>query len=104
MATAHKVRILGSKSEYDEAIKAEHLTVVDLYADWCGPCRFIAPHLEKLAAENPEVSFCKVNVDNVPFPDVRAIPLIRFFKAGALVGVVEGADVAAIASKVKELQ
>lgn len=38
--------------------------VIDLYADWCGPCKMLAPILEELEAEYEGVKFCKVNVDN----------------------------------------
>lgn len=42
------------------------LVVIDLYADWCGPCKMMAPILSELEAELPEVRFAKINVDNEP--------------------------------------
>ena len=38
--------------------------VIDLYADWCGPCKMLAPVLAELEGEYPDVKFCKVNVDD----------------------------------------
>ena len=40
------------------------LAVIDLYADWCGPCRMLAPILAELEEEYPDVKFCKINVDS----------------------------------------
>ncbi len=57
--------------------------IVDFWAEWCGPCRVIAPMLERLAREHPEVTIAKVNVDDEPGlaseHGVYGIPtLIRF--------------------------
>lgn len=54
---------IASVEQFDEEIK-EGLVVVDLYAPWCGPCKMIAPMLDALAEENPNVKFLKVNVDD----------------------------------------
>ena len=58
--------ILNEKNFKDEVESSDKLCVIDLYADWCGPCRMLAPVLEELEAEYPDVKFCKVNVDNEP--------------------------------------
>ena len=69
------------KTEVEEA---EELVVIDLYADWCGPCRMLAPALEELAKENPDVKFCKINVDNDPelakIFKVQSIPFVALVK------------------------
>ena len=60
------------------------LVVIDLYADWCGPCRMLAPVLSDLEGEYPEVKFCKINVDNDPELakafNVKNIPMVAFVK------------------------
>ena len=60
------------------------LAVIDLYADWCGPCRMLAPVLAELEGEYPEVKFCKINVDDEPeFAKafkVTNIPMVAFVK------------------------
>jgi thioredoxin 1 len=60
--------------------------LVDFYADWCGPCRRLAPVLEELAAENPGMKIVKVNVDQCPELAERyrvdAIPALKVFKNG----------------------
>ncbi len=60
------------------------LAVIDLYADWCGPCRMIAPVLAELEGEYPDVKFCKINVDDEPDLarafNVKNIPMVAFVK------------------------
>ena len=60
------------------------LAVIDLYADWCGPCRMLAPVLAELESEYTEVKFCKINVDDQPELakefNVTSIPMVAFVK------------------------
>lgn len=69
--------------------------VVDFYAEWCGPCKAIAPILEEISKENPTISFGKVNVDEVPELagkyNVSSIPTLLVFKDGQVVNQVVGA-------------
>ena len=51
-----------SDDNFNEAVK-DGLTLVDFYADWCGPCRMMAPILEAVAAERADLTVAKVNVD-----------------------------------------
>ena len=60
------------------------LVVIDIYADWCGPCKMLAPVLDELEGEYPDVKFCKINVDNerelaLTF-NVSSIPLVALVK------------------------
>ena len=78
------------------------LVVIDLYADWCGPCRMLAPVLAELEGEYPDVKFCKINVDNDPELakefNVKNIPMVAFVKdntfADMSVGYVPKANLA----------
>ena len=69
------------KTEVEEC---KGLVVIDLYADWCGPCRMLAPVLAELEGEYPDVKFCKINVDNDPELakafNVKNIPMVAFVK------------------------
>lgn len=70
-------------------LDAEEPVVVDFYADWCGPCKMLAPVLEQLERDNDDVTFVKVNIEENPEIaeeyEVQSIPNVGFFKGGALV-------------------
>lgn len=72
---------------FDDFIK-HGTAVVDFYADWCGPCKMLAPALEQLADEHPEMKVGKVNVDEHPALAARfgisSIPFVARFENGAL--------------------
>ena len=56
-----------TKENFAEEIeRCDRLAVIDLYADWCGPCKLLAPVMEELEGEYPDVKFCKINVDEQP--------------------------------------
>ena len=56
-----------TKENFEEEIeRCDRLAVIDLYADWCGPCKLLAPVMEELEREYPDVKFCKINVDREP--------------------------------------
>ena len=70
------------------------LVVIDMYADWCGPCRMLAPVFEELERDYPDVKFCKINVDNEPELarafNVQSIPMVAFVKDNTFVDVSVG--------------
>lgn len=70
-----------------EVLKSDIPVVVDLWAPWCGPCRMIAPVIEKLSEEyEGKIKFCKLNVDKNQQTAIKyqvlSIPLLLFFKGG----------------------
>ncbi len=79
------------KSEVEEF---SGLAVIDLYADWCGPCRMLAPILAELEGEYPDVKFCKINVDNEPELarafNVKNIPMVALVKNNTFVDLSVG--------------
>lgn len=81
----------------DEVIASDKLTVVDFWAEWCGPCRAIGPVIEELSKEYAgKVNVGKVNVDNNPQISVNygitSIPAILFIKGGKVVDKLVGAQ------------
>lgn len=76
---------LENSSSFDSEIK-EGIVLVDFYADWCGPCKMIAPVLEKIASEVNDVKILKVNVDEhndlASRFGVMSIPTLIVFKNG----------------------
>jgi len=87
------IEVLDVES-FDSFVK-EGKTVVDFYADWCGPCKIMAPHFEKVADEEEEVRFAKVDVDdNQELAErfgILSIPTTIFFKDGEVVDRKSGA-------------
>ena len=73
-------------TENFEAEISTGTTLVDLYADWCGPCKMIAPIVEEIAAERTDITVGKVNVDTDPQIAVKygvqSIPTLIVFKEG----------------------
>ncbi|MCB2055742.1 MAG: thioredoxin TrxA [Geminicoccaceae bacterium] len=79
-----------------DVLKSSKPVVVDFWAEWCGPCKMIAPHLEELAAEmSEEVQVVKVNIDDNPLTPtkygVRGIPTLMLFKNGEVAATKVGA-------------
>ena len=80
----------------DEVLKSETPVLVDFWAEWCGPCRMIAPALEEIAQElQGKVTIAKVNIDEEPEwaskYNVRSIPTMLVFKGGEKVAEKLGA-------------
>ena len=69
--------------------------VVDYWAEWCGPCRQIAPALDELAGEMKNLKIAKINIDENPSVPtkygVRGIPTLMLFKGGEVVATKVGA-------------
>ena len=69
-----------------EVLQSDKRTVVDFYADWCGPCKMIAPYMQSLSEEHGEWKFCKINVDENPELAIRfgvsSIPTVAVFENG----------------------
>jgi thioredoxin 2 len=88
--------VAAGTSNFDDEVATSVPVVVDLWAPWCGPCRMIAPVLEKLAAQHAgRLKVVKVNVDEEPALgarfDARSIPLLIVMRDGREVDRVVGA-------------
>ena len=84
------------KNFEEEVIKSALPVLVDLWAPWCGPCRMVAPIVDKLAEHyDGNFKFCRLNVDENPQTAskyrIMSIPTLMFFKGGEAVDTVIGA-------------
>lgn len=76
---------LGKEEDF-EKIVSEGVTLVDFYADWCGPCNMLGPVLEEVSKGHPEVKFLKINTDQfmglAQKFGIMSIPALKVFKDG----------------------
>ena len=97
------VEYLKTKADFDKAIQADKLVVVDFTASWCPPCKMIAPKFEKMAEENTDCDLHKVDVDEngeaSQAAGITCMPTFKFYKGGKEVDKLEGAS----EEKLKEL-
>ena len=81
------MKYINNETELNDITK-EGITIVDFYANWCGPCRMLSPVLEELEEENSSISIAKVDVDEARELAMKykisAIPALLFFKDGNL--------------------
>ena len=91
------MEVLLSDSNFEEEVKKSTIPVmVDFYADWCGPCKMMAPLVAQLSEEySGRCKIAKCNVTDYPGPaseyKIMSIPAFLFFKEGKVVDSVVGA-------------
>ena len=80
---------------HQEVLNSEKPVLLDFWAPWCGPCRLLAPILDQVEAERPDIKVAKVNVDEEPELAgqfrVYSIPTLAVMKNGQLVNQAVGA-------------
>ncbi|KIX06940.1 thioredoxin [Rhinocladiella mackenziei CBS 650.93] len=101
---------IESTSQFSALLSSSAIVVADFYADWCGPCRQIAPIYEQLSAQlsRPnKITFAKINTDQqqdlARSYGVKAMPTFMIFKNAQQVEFIEGADPRKLSNVVKQL-
>lgn len=84
-----------NKNNFAQVQSSDKPVLIDFYADWCGPCRMVAPLIEEIAAENPQFLVGKINVDEemelAQAFGVVSIPMLVVMKDGKIVNQAVGA-------------
>jgi thioredoxin-like negative regulator of GroEL len=88
----------GAQVDINQHLALGNVTVIDFYADWCGPCRRLSPSLEQMARSDPEIALRKIDIVNwktavVQQFNIHSIPQVNVYdRSGRLVGAVLGVD------------
>ena len=88
----------GAQVDINQHLASGNVTVVEFYADWCGPCRMLTPSLEQMASSDPEVALRKIDIVRWGTPvaqqfNVHSVPQVNVYnRVGGLVGTVRGVD------------
>jgi|TARA_A100001037_G_C15069079_1_gene598504 thioredoxin 1 len=88
-------KIVSDASFSDDVLMSEKPVVVDFWAEWCGPCKMVAPILEEIASENDSIVIAKLNVDENPQTaadyGITSIPTMNIYSGGQVVKTIIGA-------------
>ena len=88
----------GAQVDLNQHLALGNVTVVDFYADWCGPCRRLSPSLEQMARSDADIALRKIDIVNWRTPvvqqfNIHPIPQVNVYdRSGRLVGTVVGID------------
>ncbi|KAI4858720.1 thioredoxin [Hypoxylon rubiginosum] len=100
---------ISSSNEWQRILGSSTIVVTDFYADWCGPCKMIAPTFESLSTKYSKpgrITFCKVDVDNqqpiAQSHGVSAMPTFLIFKNGSVIETIRGANPPALTAAVEK--
>lgn len=82
-------------ADFEQTVTSDGITLVDFWADWCGPCKAFAPVYEQASEQHPDVTFGKVDTEDqqaiAAAANIRSIPTLMAFRDGILVFAQPGA-------------
>ncbi|KAK3395576.1 thioredoxin-like protein [Sordaria brevicollis] len=98
---------IGSSTQWRQVLSSSAIVVADFYADWCGPCKMIAPVFESLSTKYSKpnkITFCKIDVDSqqevAQQYGVRAMPTFLILHNGSVIDTIQGANPPALTAAV----
>ncbi|KAI3633455.1 hypothetical protein MIR68_008402 [Amoeboaphelidium protococcarum] len=101
------VQDINSSLQFSKLINSKPVAVIDFAAEWCGPCKMIAPKFHSMATQYPGAAFGRVDVDKesalAQQYSVTAMPTFVLFKNGKQADTVVGADIGQVEQKLKRL-
>ncbi|GAB68013.1 thioredoxin [Plasmodium cynomolgi strain B] len=90
------VKIVGSQADFEAILSQNELVIVDFFAEWCGPCKRIAPFYEECSKKYTKMVFIKVDVDEVSEvtekENITSMPTFKVYKNGSVVDTLLGAN------------
>src|SRR5436190_16253421 len=98
----------GAQVDINQHLALGNVTVVDFYADWCGPCRRLSPRLEQMARSDADIALRKIDIVNWRTPvvqqfNIHSIPQVNVYdRSGRVVGTVVGVDFEKVKSYVTQ--
>ncbi len=103
-----KVIHIIEKKEFDNLLLNNKYVVVDFFAQWCGPCKQLAPQYEKLASTyGDKIKFCKIDTDEsedlASLCKIKSMPTIRIYQDANNIDNVIGADIKRLTEIVKNI-
>lgn len=102
------VQSIKTKSEYDEILAKHSAVLIKFSAEWCGPCKQVAPIINELAPKFPNVFIGDVDVDQnsevAQINEVTAMPTFVFFKNGKEIHRIRGGNIPQIIEQLKSLE
>jgi thioredoxin 1 len=93
--------------DFNKILTTHSAVVVDFFADWCMPCKQIAPYFKELSSQYPNIFFCKVNIENgdevASMCEVSSLPTFLFYKNKENIDELIGANKNELLHKIESL-